>query len=381
MELHNLNIDIKEHQSYGWINAYLLSLLRYQYKINKNFWQKINITEFCKTINVSRWTFSRNIKILKDKKILLCRARSNNQKDTEYAINPDYLNQLFKKINSVRKNSRAKQNSNIVANCTNNNVANCNTAFLDKPLQNQEVTKTQPCIINSYNKALLENKLSTKYITSTLLYVCGQNKNFATHTNQEKNDKLVSHKKLGDDMRTQEQEEKQRYADSVYLTEKQYNKLVERFGEDIANEAIERVSNYKMAKGRRYKSDYHAILNWGIQSALEARLRLKRIQQQEEYYRKFDKGFRDKQPMQQNPQTKPEEVKRVWFPDRPPMTYAEYVEEYTRRCQNGENPEAIIIKAKLEQAAAKNKTPEQQMLNEAIKDLASKFTNTNRKVE
>lgn len=58
--------------------------------------------------------------------------------------------------------------------------------------------------------------------------------------------------------------QKHRYAPEVLLTEDEYGKLVEAHGEDGANWMIQKLDNYKAARGTSYKSDYRAILNWVI---------------------------------------------------------------------------------------------------------------------
>ena len=69
---------------------------------------------------------------------------------------------------------------------------------------------------------------------------------------------------------TQEQAEKAakakkyKYAEFVTLTRDEYAKLCESFGEDAAKRMIEILDNYKGSKGKKYKSDYKAILNWVV---------------------------------------------------------------------------------------------------------------------
>ena len=59
--------------------------------------------------------------------------------------------------------------------------------------------------------------------------------------------------------------EKKAYADDVHLTLAEYNNLIDRLGSKQAvDECIEILSNYKGATGKKYKSDYKAILNWVI---------------------------------------------------------------------------------------------------------------------
>ncbi|MCD7812006.1 MAG: hypothetical protein LUG91_09215 [Ruminococcus sp.] len=56
--------------------------------------------------------------------------------------------------------------------------------------------------------------------------------------------------------------EKKQYAEFVSLTEEEYNKLVDQHGEEATLECVEILDNYKGASGKKYKSDYRAILTW-----------------------------------------------------------------------------------------------------------------------
>ena len=54
------------------------------------------------------------------------------------------------------------------------------------------------------------------------------------------------------------------YAEFVSLTGAEYQKLTGAHGEDGAKKIIEILDNYKGASGKRYSSDYRAILNWVV---------------------------------------------------------------------------------------------------------------------
>lgn len=54
------------------------------------------------------------------------------------------------------------------------------------------------------------------------------------------------------------------YADFVTMTEEEYRRLVDKHGEEKTARMIEVLDNYKGSIGRKYKSDYHAILNWVV---------------------------------------------------------------------------------------------------------------------
>jgi hypothetical protein len=56
------------------------------------------------------------------------------------------------------------------------------------------------------------------------------------------------------------------YAEQVSLSEDEYLKLVEKYGnEDSAKWAIEKLSNYKCSKATKYKSDYHVLIGWVLE--------------------------------------------------------------------------------------------------------------------
>jgi hypothetical protein len=59
---------------------------------------------------------------------------------------------------------------------------------------------------------------------------------------------------------------KKEYAEFVRLKETEYNSLLEKHGELITRQLIETLNNFKGAKGATYKSDYHAILKWVVDS-------------------------------------------------------------------------------------------------------------------
>ena len=55
---------------------------------------------------------------------------------------------------------------------------------------------------------------------------------------------------------------KVKYADFVSMLECEYQKLLTQYGDIQTKKIIEKLNNYKGATGKKYKSDYLAILNW-----------------------------------------------------------------------------------------------------------------------
>lgn len=57
---------------------------------------------------------------------------------------------------------------------------------------------------------------------------------------------------------------KKQYAEYVHMQEKEYDKLIERFGQKFTDRCIEVLDGYKGSTGKKYKDDYRAILNWTV---------------------------------------------------------------------------------------------------------------------
>ena len=60
--------------------------------------------------------------------------------------------------------------------------------------------------------------------------------------------------------------DKKLYAPAVNMKPAEYDELIRRFGSQNVESAIEKLSSYKMSKGKKYKSDYYAILQWVIEA-------------------------------------------------------------------------------------------------------------------
>lgn len=63
--------------------------------------------------------------------------------------------------------------------------------------------------------------------------------------------------------------EKKQFGEFVSMTDEEYQRLVEEFGEAAANVMVEMLDNYKGSSGKKYKSDYRAILTWVVDRVRE----------------------------------------------------------------------------------------------------------------
>lgn len=61
------------------------------------------------------------------------------------------------------------------------------------------------------------------------------------------------------------------FAEAVSMTQKEYDKLKEDIGSDDGVKwCIEKLNNYKLSSGKKYKNDYRAILSWVKESYVKA---------------------------------------------------------------------------------------------------------------
>lgn len=63
--------------------------------------------------------------------------------------------------------------------------------------------------------------------------------------------------------------EKKQFGEFVSMTDEEYQRLVEEFGEAAAKTMVQTLDNYKGSSGKKYKSDYRAILMWVVDRVRE----------------------------------------------------------------------------------------------------------------
>ena len=70
-------------------------------------------------------------------------------------------------------------------------------------------------------------------------------------------------------------EPKIHFAEFVDMTNAEYEKLVSTHGKEFADQCIEELDNYKGANGKKYASDYRAILNWVVDKVKQEQVKIK----------------------------------------------------------------------------------------------------------
>ena len=83
------------------------------------------------------------------------------------------------------------------------------------------------------------------------------------------------------------------YSDNVKLTEKEYNSLVVKYGNTNTQKFIEKLENYKGATGKKYKSDYKAILSWVVDAIDKGKNVVKEINEHDKLKDQTDKYLQE----------------------------------------------------------------------------------------
>ena len=85
-----------------------------------------------------------------------------------------------------------------------------------------------------------------------------------SHPNGEANNHPNGNKRKLKEIKVNKIKEKKEYNDTVFLTDIEYNKLIDKFGENIAKDKIEALSLYikSLGKENKYKDHYATILTW-----------------------------------------------------------------------------------------------------------------------
>lgn len=120
-------------------------------------------------------------------------------------------------------------------------------------------------------KALRKHSMiaTTKALGGVLITICNydryqnpQNYESTNESTTESTNEAPNHPHYNKNVKNDKNERKKKYLDCVLLTDQEYSKLVELFGEDGTKQKIDALNTGIMSKGYKYKSHYHTILNW-----------------------------------------------------------------------------------------------------------------------
>lgn len=97
-----------------------------------------------------------------------------------------------------------------------------------------------------------------------------------TNGQQTTNKQLTTTKERKKERRKEEKEinkEKVQYAEFVFLSTEEHEKLLAKYGISDTERLIEILDNYKGSSGKKYANDYRAILNWCVKRLAEEKMR------------------------------------------------------------------------------------------------------------
>ena len=201
-------INLSPHES-----RFLWALLRKTYGWHQKT-DRISLGQFSKITGIPRSNIPRIIKRLA-KRSLITVSRIN--RITEYGF---------------QKNFELWDDGAITQDAINRDVINRDVIPTDNRVVSVQMTKMVSALIpTKETKETIQKKLYKRNYTKETIKETIQKKEYGEFKN-------------------------------VLLTDGEYQKLIERFGEQQAKDLIEKLSAYLASKGKRYKSHYATILNW-----------------------------------------------------------------------------------------------------------------------
>lgn len=131
---------------------------------------------------------------------------------------------------------------------------------LYKQTNNNKQTKKDIYIYNTREKKL-NNELDNINNNNSLTKEANKNKEFGLSKEKNTEIKLEIGKEKKDKIN---KEKKKKYKESIYLTDAEYNKIIELYKQENIdiNKGIDILDTYKMSIGKKYKSDYHVMIGW-----------------------------------------------------------------------------------------------------------------------
>lgn len=87
---------------------------------------------------------------------------------------------------------------------------------------------------------------------------------YEEHMGNENINKDINKNNRKRDSKGKKEEEKIHFAEFVSMTNVEYEKLVNTYGKDFADQCIKKLDDYKGSSGKTYKSDYRAIGSWVV---------------------------------------------------------------------------------------------------------------------
>ena len=150
--------------------------------------------------------------------------------------------------------------------------------FLTSTVKLSERWKWSRVKVSSFLNSLQALSMLCKKSTSKYTVVTIVNYDLYQLTNEEINIKKTSKKHQKNTTNNinninKKDIEKKKFLDYVFLSDEEYKKLIDKFGNYGTEDYIERLNLYIGSKGVKYKSHYMTILNWARKNGYEGKER------------------------------------------------------------------------------------------------------------
>lgn len=117
----------------------------------------------------------------------------------------------------------------------------------------------------AYSESRRNNRRKKETYEKDMKNICNSYEEHMGNENINENENIITNKNNSKkDCKGKKEEEKTHFAEFVSMTNAEYEKLVSTYGKEFADQCITVLDNYKGANGKKYKSDYRAILNWVV---------------------------------------------------------------------------------------------------------------------
>ena len=194
----------------------------------------------------------------------------NNEKNIFYSESFFERFERIKKISTIRKSAINKRWGKEI--CDTNVYTNESNLYIQK--NNFEYTndiQMNDNIYNNINNNNINNNKKNKKNTNINVSIKKRKKEIFSeeetllNTEEEKKEKSC------------EKKEKKSFGENVLLTDEEYNSLKAKYSDDTDG-IISVLDNYKGASGKKYKSDYRAILTWCVDAYYERKNKQQQMQ-------------------------------------------------------------------------------------------------------
>lgn len=128
----------------------------------------------------------------------------------------------------------------------------------------------KPSSFEEINSYVLNKRTKSEYLKLTKEEILSENFQELLRNSTEPLPTSIESIKIKDiSNKIKEESKKKEFAEYVLMTDEEHEKLLTEHGQELTDKFIETLNNYKGSTGKKYKSDYLAILNWVIKRVKE----------------------------------------------------------------------------------------------------------------